>query len=231
MPATTPGEPLSHWHKLIENFNTSAVEFYASVEQGIQARQVPDTTTSRIDYKESGVFSAKREYLRIKRGRYVFDICAAPFGTGFFFSWWLAEVGSSLGCLYLLGIVVGISALGFLFFVVLSTFIGFQNAAILSALGFPFALLFGVPLLFWILGVITKQEGLDDFVLRIPILGSLYERFFQPMTYYKLDTAQMFQDAIHSAVLEAVDALMSAKGIRALSETERKPILREFYRR
>jgi hypothetical protein len=29
--------------------------------------------------------------LRIKHGDLVFDICAAPFGTDFFISWWLYE--------------------------------------------------------------------------------------------------------------------------------------------
>jgi len=41
----------------------------------------------------------------------------------------------------------------------------------------------------------------------------------------------MFQAVVHAAVLEVVDQVMSAKGARALTEFERKPIMREFYQR
>ena len=37
------------------------------------------------------IASAKREYLRMQRGKYAFDICAAPFGNGFFVSWWFTS--------------------------------------------------------------------------------------------------------------------------------------------
>ena len=37
------------------------------------------------------MLSASREYLRIKHGDLVFDVCAAPFGKDFFISWWLYE--------------------------------------------------------------------------------------------------------------------------------------------
>lgn len=86
---------ISNWHHPIENFNTSTMEFYAAVEQAIKPRQIPDYSVSRIDWREGGVLTARREYLRIKRGKLAFDICAAPFGTGFFFSWWLAELPPS----------------------------------------------------------------------------------------------------------------------------------------
>jgi hypothetical protein len=65
----------------------------------------------------------------------------------------------------------------------------------------------------------------------IPFFGSLYERIFKPSTYYKVDTTLMFQSVVHTAVLEVVDQLMSAKGARPLTELERKPIMREFYQR
>lgn len=54
----------------------------------------------------------------------------------------------------------------------------------------------------------------------------LYAKYFAPDTYYKMDTAQMFQESVRAAVLEAVDGLTSAKGHRMLTELERKPILR-----
>ena len=62
----------------------------------------------------------------------------------------------------------------------------------------------------------------------MPLVGTIYERVFAPETYYALDTALMFQEAVHNAVLEVIDGMISAKGLRALSEVERKPILKVF---
>ena len=59
-------------------------------------------------------------------------------------------------------------------------------------------------------------------------MGRLYEILFSPPTFYKLDTALMFQEAVHNAVLEVIDGMTSAKGLRALSDLERKPILKAF---
>lgn len=39
----------------------------------------------------------------------------------------------------------------------------------------------------------------------------------------------MFQTAVHRGVCDVIDELTQAKGLRALSEAERKPILRAYY--
>lgn len=90
-------EVISHWNTLIENFNTSPLQFYSAVSEAITRRAVPDAELERINWLEGGLLSAKREYLRITRDEYFFDICAAPFGTGFFVSWWLTM--RAPGCL------------------------------------------------------------------------------------------------------------------------------------
>ena len=82
---------LSHWYHLVEGLQESSQEFYKSVEAAVKTRSVPDARISRIDYHEGGILSAKREYLRVRRKELIFDICAAPFETGFFTSWWLGE--------------------------------------------------------------------------------------------------------------------------------------------
>src|SRR5688500_14045582 len=81
-----------HWHGYIEDFSTSALDFYVLVQDGIARRAIPDLTISRVEWQESGVGSGKRIYLRVSREGLNFDICAAPFGTGYFFSWWLARI-------------------------------------------------------------------------------------------------------------------------------------------
>ena len=51
------------------------------------------------------------------------------------------------------------------------------------------------------------------------------------MTYYRLDTALMFQESVRAAVLEILDGAIKAKGLRALSELDRKPILAGLFSR
>lgn len=85
-------EIISHWSTLIENFNTSPQDFYEAVTESIQKREMPNVRIDRITLKESHFLSAKREYLRIScKNEFYFAICGAPFGTGFFVSWWLLQ--------------------------------------------------------------------------------------------------------------------------------------------
>jgi hypothetical protein len=73
------------------------------------AKEAP-VRPQRVDWSEGGLLSAKREYLRATYGRYSFDICAAPFGKDFFFSWWLTrrrpESALLMGCGAMIGLVV-----------------------------------------------------------------------------------------------------------------------------
>jgi len=164
--AETPKTVLAQWSTLVEGLQWSPKDFYVSVEQAIGRRQLPDIFLSRVSYAEGGLFSAKREYLRVTRKDHIFDICGAPFGTGFFFSSWLGE--RPQGCLGLLMVVP-----------VLNIFVG-----------------------------MLRRE-----------------------TYYKIDTAMMFRESVQNAVFEVIDGLTTAKGIRSLSELERKPVMRNFLHR
>jgi len=79
--------------------------------------------------------------------------------------------------------------------------------------------------MFWFVGafIAPGQEQVDDFMLDLPFLGPLYNWVFKPITYYKQDTAEMFQTAVHQSVLEVIDAIIKEKGIRALSEESASP--------
>jgi hypothetical protein len=215
------GTVLSHWNHLIENLQASPLDFYTSVHGLVDKRQIPQVQISRVEYHEGGVLSARREYLRVKRGRHIFDICGAPFGNGFFVSWWLGEPQSSLGGLALVLVLIGTMIV-----------LLFSTAHFGFFMGLFIAIV-AVPLLFLALVAALKEmpEGSDDALVAMPWLGPIYERLFRPKTYYKIDTALMFQQSVHAAVMEAVDGLTSAKGLRALSELERKPILKEFFQR
>jgi hypothetical protein len=216
------GTVISHWHHPIENFQTSAMEFYAAVEQALKPREIPDYSVSRIDWREGGVLTARREYLRIQRGKLAFDLCAAPFGTGYFFSWWLAELPPSHALLW--AILFCIFAMGFLVVMVqIFGFVGLLWGIVLGVVGI------------WVLGYLLREGRLgsevEDVVLAIPVIGFLYEKIFKPSTYYRIDTTLMFQAMVNTAVQEVVEQVMSAKGLRPLTELERKPIMREFYQR
>ncbi|MEK7630502.1 MAG: hypothetical protein AAB417_00510 [Patescibacteria group bacterium] len=218
MPRSIPTAAIiSHWHRLIENLETSSLEFYTAVEKAIEKRQVPDGKPSRIDWQEGGLLSAKREYLRVSRGRHSFDICAAPFGNSFFVSTWLGEPRPS-PVLPTAAAVIG--------FMVAWNLIGSQLGMGVGLLVSVLAVVIGLG----IVGVLLSESGKEVYIVVIPVVGWVFERLFRPLTYFRIDTTLMFQEAVHGAVLEVIDALTQAKGLRPLSELERKPVLREFYK-
>jgi hypothetical protein len=82
---------LGHSYRLLEDLRTSPRSFYAAVEEAVARRRLPGVASSRVFWREGGPFTPQREYLRLRRGELVLDICAAPYGAGFFVSWWLGE--------------------------------------------------------------------------------------------------------------------------------------------
>lgn len=219
--------PLGHWSTLVEGLQASPQECYAAIEEAIQRREIPQVRTSRVTHQEGGFLSAERIYLRIDRKMLAFDICAAPFGTGFFFSWRLSEVppGNLLGCL----VVILMLAVG-------GWFLQFATGTLETSehpLSFFQIFVLGVGLFLgalWVTLVAVRSGKLfsEDAVLAMPLIGSLYNAIFRPSTFYKQDTIDMYQKAVHAAVLEVVDGVMSAKGLRALSPEERQPSLKGF---
>ncbi|HSL83128.1 MAG TPA: hypothetical protein VLF66_10140 [Thermoanaerobaculia bacterium] len=146
--ARKPARVISHWYRYVEDFSTSGLEFYAAVEEVGTRRGLPGVTLSRVRFMEGGIFSARREYLRVQKERTVFDICAGPYGRGgYFFSWRLGELRGGL--------------------------------------------------------------------LARPV-GWLCDRFFRPTTYYRLDTALLFQEAVQASVDEVLAGLLSQQGLRVL---------------
>lgn len=79
-------EVLNHWIAFVEQFSISPQEFYEMVEKELATRKIPGLSISRVEYREGGLLSDQRIYLRLLRERLAFDSCVAPFGAGFFFS-------------------------------------------------------------------------------------------------------------------------------------------------
>lgn len=87
---------LSHWSHFFQSFSLSSDVFYGELEKSLKNHDMPNAVIERTKHKEGGMLSASREYLRIKHGDIVFDVCAAPFGKDFFISWWLYETAGSM---------------------------------------------------------------------------------------------------------------------------------------
>ncbi|MDZ4697504.1 MAG: hypothetical protein SGI86_20375 [Deltaproteobacteria bacterium] len=230
----------SHWCKLIENLAFSPEEFYDRTTAGLLAREIPKLKEQRVRINEGGLLSAKRLYLRLKRERIVIDICGAPFGTGFFVSWrllevplrvnWFALIAITAVCLYAAWFLMsGQPSIG-------RSYRFDRMARSVDVWQVAYSL---VILLVWlvIVGALLRKviafalKDVDGAILQIPVIGPLYERFIRQMTYYRVDIALMFQQAVHAAVIEVVDEITQAKGLPLLTADERKPIFNDLYRR
>ena len=92
--STPVSQVLSQWTKSFPFCSMSSNEFYTSVAEIVKSHKMPNCKIGRVDLKEGGLMSSSREYLRIQRNDIVLDLCAAPFGTDFFISWWMYETES-----------------------------------------------------------------------------------------------------------------------------------------
>jgi hypothetical protein len=213
-------EVLSHWYSVIDGFQCSSQEFYAEIEKELAARKVPGLTLLRVDFAEGGILSDKRTYLRMLRERLVFDVCAAPFGRAYFFSLRFAEIPAVIhlwqvfACLGLLAVV----------FYIVFKLLGFFMA--------PFVFIGLVILGIWIArnAVSLGLDDLDASLIKSPVFGPIYERYFRKETYYRQDTRMLYHTIVMEVVKTQVDIVTSAKGVRLLRSYDYNPILGELYK-
>lgn len=92
--ALKPQEVISRWHHAFDQEQFSSNECYTIIQECIEKRQIPSVKCYRFTFVVQGILTGKREYLRVTNGTYLFDICAAPYGNGFFISHWLKETKS-----------------------------------------------------------------------------------------------------------------------------------------
>ena len=85
-------EVIGQWNHLFPTMQHDPEEFYSLVEEFLKEWKIPDCKTDRKNFHQGNLLSNQRLYLEVSRGNYIYHICAAPFGNGFFFSWWLREV-------------------------------------------------------------------------------------------------------------------------------------------
>jgi len=80
-----------HNYQHFEDLQMSSIAFYTLLKNMITDYRYPNVSCTAVTLKEAGIFSSKREYLRISKQRYSYYVCASPFGKSFFISWWLQE--------------------------------------------------------------------------------------------------------------------------------------------
>ena len=213
-------EVINHWYALVPQFTTPTVDFYASIEAELKAREVPGLEMSRVEFAEGGLLSAKRVYLRMTRERLVFDVCSAPFGTSHFFSCRFAEIPAMIKlwqlAVTLIGMFAFIGMLQRIFGLILGTL------AIIGA--------FALGVYFLRNAVALGLHDVDAMLIKSPVLGPIYERFFRKVTYYREDTRLMYHDTVNEIVKAKVEEVTGAKGIKLMRFNEYDPIWAELYR-
>ncbi|MHB8519862.1 MAG: hypothetical protein ACYDH9_03800 [Limisphaerales bacterium] len=212
---------LAYWCQLFEGLSYSPQELYETVLANLSAREVPDLEAKRVMIRQSGPFSPERQYLQLRRERLVCEICGAPFGTGFFVSSRLFDrrrdptLMDYLVLLLFLNAAAGITAFqyGWVWGVITTT---------------------GIIACLWSLmrlGVAFPVGSLDRVLADLPCIGPVYDWFFYPDTYYRQDVNNSYREAVHHALMEAVDGIVRQKGLKPLSADERRPTLPSLERR
>ncbi len=214
------GEELNHWIASAEGFNYSPKTFYEEFQARLDERKVPDLTVEQIEFAEGGLLSDKRTYLRIRRERLLFDICAAPFGTGFFFSCRTVRLPVVVRGWHLLVLWMAFNAmLG-----TMMKIFGLIDGATMTLL---FLLACGLTLRN---AATLHTMSMDGLLTRIPVIGTIYEAWFKKDTYHRIDTRLMYLDLIPNLVRELSESVTNAKGIKLVRQYQLAPILGELYK-
>ena len=207
--------PIAYWCHLFDNFSYTPQEFYTLVKQHLDQRAVPDLLTQFILMHEGTVFSKQRLYLELRRERFVFQVCAAAFGTGWFVSSRLFD--KRCGAKWWHFVILGL----FLFCLTLGFWLVFGLFITVAVLGM-------VITFFWSLmrlGASESVSRLDDLLCQLPFIGRIYETLFHPDTYFRKDQRNMYKEAVDRAVKAALGDLDTQKGLKPPSDFGNRPIL------
>ncbi len=212
------GDVLDYWIAFHDNFNFSTQEFYDRIAQELEARKVPGMKIAKEEFTEGSLISDKRIYLRLFRERLAIYTCAAPFGTGYFFSCRTVHVQALVRLWHI------IAALAFF---------GTILRLLIQPLGLPFAIIAIVSLMFAIVAVFRNAAtspvpDLDSLLLHIPGVSTIYEDWFRSDTYWRDDTRTIYLQRIPQVIRDAADEVAAAKGVKLVEQYHYAPIFGEF---
>ncbi len=209
------GEILDSWIVFADGFNFPPQDFYAAIENEMTARKIPGMKISREEFSEGGLLSDKRIYLRLFRERLALYTCAAPFGTGYFFSFRAIYVPALVRLWHILALWVLFGVIGGL---------------LIALLGFTFAGVAFITLLFAIAAVFRNATAagvgdLDTLLLKIPIVSTVYENWFREDTFYRIDTRSMYLQTLPEIVRSLAEDVTAAKGVKLFPQHGRLPVM------
>jgi hypothetical protein len=214
-------EVLEHWISFADGFTMPSKDFYEAVEKELTVRKIPSMEISRMDYAEGGLLSDKRVYLRMIRERLAFDMCAAQFGTSFFFSCRTVHSPPTVRLWHIVAVTLFFTGVYFL---------------LLKYLGFLYAIIALLALMLAIIetfrnAVAMGLADLDNLLMTIPAIGPIYETWFRKETYYRLDTRLVYLKIVPEIIKTVAEEATGAKGIKLTQQYERAPIFGELYKR
>ncbi len=198
----------------------SARDFYDRVEDRVSAHKLPALESSRVDLSEGGALSDRREYLRFRRERLYFDVCAAPAGVNFFFSYRFYLLPAPVQWWQ---VVIVAGAMGFLF-EMSQRHVGFF-------LG-PVILIAACALGAWTArnAIGLGLRDLDATLLKTPVVGPIYERFLRKDTYYRQDLRTVYGSIVSDVVKGEIERATAAKGAVLVREFSYSPLFDGLYK-
>jgi hypothetical protein len=219
-PGNGGDQVFDHWYTLVAGEHFSSAEFYERVEKELAAQKLPGLGVSRVDLSEGGPLSDKREYLRMQRERLRFDVCAAPVGVNYFFSYRF----------YALPAVVAPWEM-FIFLLTLSTAFYLGSRFMGFFLG-PVVLVALLLFLAWMMrsAVGLGLRDLDATLLRVPVVAPIYERYFRKDTYYRQDMRIAYGSIVSAIVRAEAERLTSANGVKLLRSLAYSPLFDGLYK-
>lgn len=203
-------EVIAHRSFVFDSFSLPVTRFYSILEAMISMRAIPGAKVSRILLPEGGFLSAKREYLRVRRGAEVFDICAASVGEQFIVSHWLRRIPRHRAWIkWLVGFFL---LLPFVQFVSESL-----NEKITGCCAMALVPFFFLGAMLWFFRLIPGV-GLFFNVTRA-LFGWSWKHLQLP-TIFQSDAASLFRSTIPSVVEEALQAIRAGQGLLGAAEGE-----------
>lgn len=212
---------LNHWIASADDFTLAPNEFYEAVEKNVATLKIPGLEFSREDYAEGGVLSDQRVYLRMIRERLAFDVCAAQFGTRYFFSSRTVYSPAVVKIWHVIAVLFFFYAI----FYGLSQYFAHLMLPVLIDVG----LMVTMVLMFRNVALMGLHD-VDAMLLKIPAIGPIYERFFRKDTYYRQDTRLMYLDTVPNLVQKLAEDFTGAKGVKLVRQYQVAPILGKLYK-
>jgi hypothetical protein len=149
----------------------------------------------------------------MRRERLTFDLCSAPFGTSWFFSYRFCEIPAPFPFWQFLVVIGLIAALAAGYLALFGQLWGGVTIG-MTVLGFALLLRN------------TLTLGLEDFdawLLTVPVFGRVYEILFRKETFFRQDTRFMYAEMLERIIQDKIKTVTASEGIEKVGFIEARP--------